>query len=150
MFDNLLAFFCHHGDAKNPTSLPEADVRHAMGALLVRAAKADDAYLFEEITLIDKVLAERYAMNPVQAAKMRASCETLERQLPKTQDIAGILQNAISDDEKIATLRALWRVVYADDIRHEKENKVLHEIEQLFGIPEDRAKQIQQDVAEGK
>jgi len=53
MFDNLLAFL------RNPTGyetpLPEADASHAMGALMVRAAKADNAYLFEEIRLIDQV-----------------------------------------------------------------------------------------------
>ena len=92
MFDNLLAFL------RNPTGyetpLPEADASHAMGALMVRAAKADNAYLFEEIRLIDQVLAQRHGLDPVAAAKFRAGCEKLENEMPDTDEITGILKKA--------------------------------------------------------
>ena len=143
MFENLLAFFRNPADAKYKTSLPQADARHAVGALLVRAAKADHSYLFEEITLIDKVLAERNGLNPVEAAKMRAACEKLERNMPATQDIADILKDAVSVDEKEATLLALWRVVFADGIKREEEDLVLHQIEEILGVSRERAQQLQ-------
>lgn len=125
------------------TPLPEADARHAMGALMVRAAKADNVFRLEEIQAIDKVLAERYGLNPIEAAKMRAACQNLEREMPDTDEMTAVLRDAISVEEKEATLTALWRVVYADGIKQDEEDVLLHEIEELLGIPADRAKELQ-------
>ncbi len=145
MLERLIAFL------RNPsgyhTPLPQADASHAMGALLVRAAKADAAYLFEEIAVIDKILAERHGLNPVDAAKMRAECERLERAMPHTTDIATVLTKAIGTDEKEATLRALWRVALADGIIHDEEDVLLHKIEAVLGVPPARAKALQTEVA---
>lgn len=141
MLERLKTFF------RNPsayhTPLPEADASHAMGALLVRAAKADHAYVFEEIAAIDKVLAKRHGLNPVTAAKMRAECELLERAIPTTGDVAVILEKAISTEEKEAVLLALWEIVYADGVKHEVEDALMHRVEDLFGVSADRAKELQ-------
>ena len=71
MLERLTAFFGN--PASYTTALPEADAAHAMGALLVRAAKADDAYLFEEIAIIDRILARRHDLNPVEACLLYTS-----------------------------------------------------------------------------
>ncbi len=146
MLERLTAFFGN--PAGYHTELPEADASHAMGALLVRAAKADDAYLFEEIALIDRILAQRHDLNPVEAAKMRAECELLEREIPRTKEIATILEKAISTSEKEATLVALWRVVFADGVKRDEEDRLLHRIEEVLGVAPERAKELQK-LAEG-
>jgi uncharacterized tellurite resistance protein B-like protein len=147
MLERLTALFSNLGvDYKTP--LPQADAPHAMGALLVRAAKADNTYLFEEIAQIDKILGNRHSLNSVQAAKMRAECEVLERAMPDTTKIVEILINVISTEEKEATLRALWRVVYADGIKHDEEDLLLHQIEEVFGVGPERAKELQTEATE--
>jgi uncharacterized tellurite resistance protein B-like protein len=149
MLDRLVAFFRNPENYQTP--LPEADARHALGALMVRAAKADKAYLFEEVEQIDKVLAARNGLNPVEAAKMRASCEKLEEQLPKTKDLAVILKNAISEAEKEATVAALWSVVFADGVEHEDEDELLHQIESVLGVAPAVARRLHdQAVLENK
>ena len=144
MFDGLLAYLRNPGGYETP--LPEADATHALGALMVRAAKADNAYLFEEIRLIDQVLARRHGLNPVEAAKMRAECERLEEEMPSTTEIAEIVKNAVSMEERETTLRALWDVVYADGIKHDEEDRLLHQIEEVMGIAPDRARTLQQEA----
>ena len=141
MLERLTAFFGNPAGYHTP--LPEADASHAMGALLVRAAKADHTYLVEEIARIDKILSKRHGINPVAAAKMRAECELLEREIPQTTEIAAILKTAIGTEEKEATLLALWQVVYADGIMHEEEDEVLHQIEAVLGVAPARAKELQ-------
>ncbi len=145
MFDRLLALF------KNPqgyeTPLPESDARHAMGTLMVRAAQADKAYLFEEIELIDKVLAERNGLDQLEAAKMRAACERLEEEMPNTDELVGILKDAVGAEEAEETLRALWRVVFADGVEHEEEDRILHQIEAVLGVSPERAQQLHDEVA---
>ncbi|WP_108813625.1 TerB family tellurite resistance protein [Loktanella sp. Alg231-35] len=144
MLDRLKAFFGNPSSYHTP--LPDADASHAMGALLVRAAKADDAYLFEEIVMIDRILAKRHGLNPVEAAKMRAECELLEREIPQTSEIAMILEHAISVTEKEATLLALWQVVFADGVKHDEEDELLHRIEAVLGVAPERAKELQAQV----
>jgi len=141
MFESLRALLKKTGPYQTP--LPEADARHAMGALMVRAAKADANYLFEEIRLIDLVLAQRHNLTPVEAAKMRAACQELEREMPDTVEMTTILRDAINTDEKEATLSALWAVVYADGIKHTEEEVLLHQIEDVLGITPDRARELQ-------
>ena len=144
MFESLLSFF------KNPsayeTQLPEADAKHAIGALLVRAAKADHAYLFEEVEQIDKVLAERNGINSVEAAKMRAACEKLEEAMPNTGQLMGILKDAISAAEKEATVRALWSVILADGIEHREEDELMHHVESLLGLSPGMAKRLHDEA----
>jgi uncharacterized tellurite resistance protein B-like protein len=141
MFENLIALFKKPNDYQTP--LPEADAQHAMGALLVRAAKADHVILLEEIKMIDAILAQRYGLGPIEASKMRAACQKLEAQMPDTAEMTSILQKAISTEEKEATLSALWDVVYADGINEENEDTLLHQIEELLGVPAQRAKELQ-------
>ncbi len=145
MIDRLLAFFAN--PVAYTTPLPEQDARHALGALLVRAAKADENYMFEEVQQIDLVLAEMNQLNPVEAAKMRASCEVLEARMPSTQELAGILVDAISDDEKEATVAALWKVVFADGIEHKNEDELLHQIESVLGVSPAVAKRLHDEAA---
>lgn len=141
MLETLLSFLGKPAGYQTP--LPEADARHAMGALMVRAAKADNTILFEEIKVIDQVLAQRYELSPVEAAKMRAACEKLESQMPDTSEMTVILKDAISSEEKEATLSALWAVVYADGVNHAEEDTLLHQIEEVLGVSPERAKALQ-------
>lgn len=132
MFESILSLF--QRTTPSETLLPPADVQHALGALLVRAAKADHAYLFEEVEQIDDVLAARYDLNPVDAAKLRASCEKLEEAMPDTAELAGILHAAIDMAEREATVAAMWSVVFADGIEEEEEDRLLHQVEALLGV----------------
>lgn len=139
MFDRILSLF--HKDV-HVTRLPPADAQHAMGALLVRAAKADDIYLFEEIEHIDDVLAHRYGLNPVQAAKLRAESEKLEIAMPDTAALAKVLHDVISYEEREAMVLALWEVVFADGHEVEAEDVLLHQLEHLLGVPPDVSKRL--------
>jgi len=139
MFDRILAMF--HQEA-SVTKLPQADAQHAMGALLVRAAKIDKAYLFEEIEQIDDVLRHLYNLNPVQAAKMRAECEKLEEAMPDTDALSTILHDAISIEEREATVAALWAVVFADGVEAEAEDALLHQVGQILGVSPEVSKRL--------
>ena len=140
MFERILSLFT--GSDEFHTELPEADAQHALGALMVRAAKADRAYLFEEVEQIDAVLAKLYDLNPVEAAKMRAGCERLEEEMPATEDLAGILHNAISASDREAAVAALWSIVFADGVEHEEEDELLHAVEAVLGVDKATSKRL--------
>jgi uncharacterized tellurite resistance protein B-like protein len=139
MFDSILALF---KGAPPETELPAADAKHALGALLVRAAKADDAYLFEEIEKIDAILGARYNLNPVAAAKLRAECEVLEQAMPAVEDLAGILHDAIPASERVAIVAALWQIVFADGVEVVPEDRLLLEVEHALGVSPEVSKKL--------
>jgi uncharacterized tellurite resistance protein B-like protein len=146
MFERLIEFF--HNPHSYETPMPQVDVDHVVGALMVRAAKADKAYLFEEVETIDRVLAERHNLNALEAAKMRAACEKLEENMPNTAELTAVLRDAVGEDELENVLRVLWRVVLADGIELEVEDEVLHRVEALLGVTADRAKELHDEIVE--
>ncbi|MFP7569528.1 TerB family tellurite resistance protein [Marivita sp. S2033] len=145
MFSRILALF----DASVPrTELPPADAKFALGALMVRTAMADRAYLFQEVEEIDRVLAKLHGLGPIEAAKMRAQCELLEQELPKTSDLAAILTENVSQEQREQAVAALWDVVYADGNQHAKESLLLGEIAGFLGVDEATCERIRdQEVA---
>ncbi|SMH34924.1 TerB family tellurite resistance protein [Maritimibacter sp. HL-12] len=116
------------------TPLPPLDARLASGALLVRIAKADSQYVFEEIAMIDRILARAHGLNPVEAAKLRATCEKLEAQAPDTGTFTGMVQNGVAQAARAELVEAMRQVALADRALNPEEEALLAEIDAAFGI----------------
>lgn len=137
MFERLLELL--HLSPSEFTAMPEADARHALGALLVRVAKADGAYLFQEIEEIDHLLSDLYNLNAIEAARMRAECERLEEAMPDTDALAHILACDVTSTQRDNLVTALWKVADADGQRHDSEEKVVAIATQTFGMAPEAA-----------
>jgi uncharacterized tellurite resistance protein B-like protein len=143
MFERILALLQPKAESEaEAVALPDADVRHIIGALLVRAAKADKLYLFEEIEQIDEVLAYRYDLNPTQAAKLRMDCEVLDAAVPESEGLVKILRDSVSYDERVAITLSLWEVVFADGRKVETEEILLRQLEVLLGISFQKSREL--------
>ncbi len=114
--------------------LPEPDEKLAVGALMVRVAKSDHHYDAVEIGEIDRILAAAFDLNPVEAAKMRATCERLEAAAPGTPDFALIIRQNVDYPHRLEVARALWQVVLADGKHVPEEDASQREIEDMLGI----------------
>lgn len=121
--------------------LPQPDAQLALGALLVRVAFADREYRVEELVQIDRILSATFDLGPIEAAKLRATCEALERDAPGTPEFADILRAEVDYADRLALAGHMWRIVLADGVRVPIEEAVLHQIEGALGLnPEDSAK----------
>lgn len=114
--------------------LPELDAQLAVGSLLVRLAKADSHYAVEEIAKIDMLLAAANGLNPVEAAKMRATCEKLEAQAPATVEFTEIVQDSVALEDRRQVLDALWQVSLADRALKPEEEAFLTTIAAALGL----------------
>ncbi|MEP3295846.1 MAG: TerB family tellurite resistance protein [Pseudoruegeria sp.] len=130
MFDNLLSRL----RAKTATPLPDPDAKRALGALLVRIAKSDKHYAFEEISQIDTILAKRYDLSSVAAAKLRHECEMLETQAPDTETFAALVKNSVPYADRSAIIESLWSVVMADGIERPEEDEILDRVAAILGV----------------
>jgi uncharacterized tellurite resistance protein B-like protein len=122
--------------------LPALDARLAVGALLVRLAKADANYAFEEIAAIDRLLAERYGCGPVEAMKLRADCERLAAQAPDTAEFSRLVHDAVPYEERVGLIEALWKLSLADRKLSPEEGEMLDSLAHGLGINPDDASVI--------
>jgi uncharacterized tellurite resistance protein B-like protein len=120
--------------ASAPHPLPDTDARMALTALLVRLAKADGDYAVEEIRRIDRIVATRYGLNPVEAAKLRAEAERLEHEAPDTVRFTRAIKDAVPYEDRAAVIEALWEVVLADGARDDEEDALLRMVAPMLGI----------------
>ncbi len=117
-----------------PTPLPEPDEKLALGALMVRVAKSDHDYQVEEISRIDRLLARHFGLKPIEAAKMRATCEKLEASAPGSGRFAEVIRESVSHQARIAALEAMWEVLLADGVGHDQELAVIEEARVAMGL----------------
>ncbi len=129
MFEKL---FPRRSPQKAP--LPQPTPQLALGALLVRIAFADREYKAAEVSCIDRILSATFNLGPIEAAKLRATCEALEREAHGTPEFAELLRAEVLYGERKALAKAMWDVALADGERAEIEEVVLHEVEAALGI----------------
>ncbi|WP_299150360.1 TerB family tellurite resistance protein [uncultured Tateyamaria sp.] len=120
--------------------LPEPTPQLALGALLVRIAMADSDYQAAEVGAIDKILSGTFELKPLEAAKLRATCEALERHAPGTPEFAEILRDTVPYADRLGLALSMWQVLLADGEHAAIEEDSLHQIEAAMGItPTDSA-----------
>ncbi|MDQ2089162.1 tellurite resistance TerB family protein [Marimonas arenosa] len=122
--------------APRPQPLPEPDAKLALGALMVRVAKSDETYRVEEIQRIDRILAHANGIGPIEAAKMRATCERLEAQAPETESFAALIRETVSHGGRMEVLRALWQVLLADGLERPEEIRTIDATCAALGLSE--------------
>lgn len=132
MFERL---FSRRANKRKP--LPQPDAQLALGALLVRVAFADREYQASEIGQIDRILAATFGLKPIEAAKLRATCEALERDAPGTPEFARILRDEVDYSERKALADAMWSVALADGTKDENEELMLMSIEVALGLTDE-------------
>lgn len=133
MFTHLLQALA----APKPTPLPEPDEKLALGALMVRIAKSDNNYEVTEIRRIDRLLARLYGLGPLDAAKMRASCEKLEHAAPDSDRFGHLIRETVPRTTRLSALAALWEVVLSDGQALSPELRVLDTARSEMGLSEE-------------
>jgi uncharacterized tellurite resistance protein B-like protein len=143
MFDALLKRLL----APNPARLPEPDAQRALAALLVRVARADGDYATLEKTTIDQALASHFTLSPFAAATLRAEGEALETEAPDTVRFTRALKSAVTLEDRIGLMQALWSTALADGTRDAEEDRLLRLVANLLGLTDVESAQARQRAA---
>jgi uncharacterized tellurite resistance protein B-like protein len=130
MLSRILNLF--KGHPSDP--LPEPDARLALGALVVRVAKSVGDYDLREISRIDAILARMNGLGPVDAAKMRATCEKIEAEAPSTRKFALLIRETVSFEARIEAQEALWQVILADGAPTEDDMAIVNLVREALGL----------------
>ena len=118
--------------APAPDRLTDTDARLALGALLVRLARADGDYAAVEIVRSDAILASRYGL--ADPAALRAQCEALESEAPDTVRFTRAIKDAVAYEDRLGVIAAMWEIVLADGVRDHDENTLMRLIAPMIGV----------------
>lgn len=122
------------GRPENDTLLPAEDQRIAVAALLVIAAHADHNYVEVERAQIERVLADRYGLDPAAAAALRAQGEAAEDASVDLYRFTSLVKAGVPYEERAAAIEAMWRVVLADSGRDQHEEALMRRVTDLLGL----------------
>ena len=130
MFDRLLKSLL----APAPEPLVDTDARLALTALLVRIARSDHDYARVEVDTIERILAERYRLDPAEVAQLLIEAEALEAAAPDTVRFTRAIKDAVPLEERTAVVEAAWEVVLADGDRSDEEDALMRMVASLLGV----------------
>ena len=130
----MFASFLKRLTSPTPDQLPEMDARLALGALLVRVAKADEHYDDVEAMRIEQLLGKRYGISSAEAGQLREQCEKLEFEAPDTVRFTRCIKDCVPHENRISVIEDLWSVVLADGVRDADENTLLRLVANLLGV----------------
>ena len=117
-----------------PEPLGDTDARLAMTALLVRLARSDGYYAAPEIIRIEKIIGARYGLTHDEAVDLRERAERLEEEAPDTVRFTRAIKEAVSYDDRIGVVEALWQVALADGERDADEDSLIRLAANLLGV----------------
>lgn len=135
--------------APEPQTLPDPDARLALGALLVRLARTDGDYSTDEIAQIDQLLMRRFELPQADAEALRAQCETLEAEAPDTVRFTRAIKEAVSYEDRVHVIEAMWAVVLADGIRDDEEDSMMRMTVSLLGVTDQDSHRARLKVSAG-
>jgi len=118
--------------APDPAPMQDNDARLALGALLVRIARADEDYAAEEQAVISSILSRRYGM--ADASGLLKDCETLEAEAPDTVRFTRAIKDAVAYEDRLGVVEDMWAVVLADGVRDAHENQLMRMVPPMLGV----------------
>jgi uncharacterized tellurite resistance protein B-like protein len=118
--------------APAPELINHADARLALGALLVRLARADGHYDTVEKSRIEAILTRRYGLTD--ASDLREQCEALEAEAPDTVRFTRAIKDAVDYDDRLAVIDAMWQIVLADGERDAQEDSIMRMVAPMLGV----------------
>lgn len=128
--------------APDDTQVDAQDVRIALGALLVRLARADGDYAEVEKNQIQQVLARRYG--DADTAGLLSQAEGLEAEASDFVRFTRAIKDGIAYEDRIGVIEDMWSIVLADGVRDAHENQLMRMVPPMIGItdPESNAARL--------
>lgn len=129
MFDAIARLF---GGETTPVNAP-IEPRLAVAALLVHLATVDGTAKPEELSTISNALKDHYGLDDAAVSRLIAEARRKDREAVDFYQFTARLAR-LETGEKIAIIRMMWQVVFADDTNHELEDNMVWRVAELIGV----------------
>jgi len=137
MFARLRAILAEQGrvDADGGrAAMDEAARRLACAALMVEAARMDDAVDAEERARIIDLVRWRFSLDETEAEDLLAEAESRMETAVQWHGLAEVIRNNFAETERVQLMDMLWDIVFADGIEHPLEASLMRRIAGLLYV----------------
>lgn len=115
------------------------DLKAAVAALLVEAARMDDTFEEAERRKIEDLLAERFSLTGEAARRLVLNSDSAANKTTQLFPFTSLAVKRLDEDERIRVIEMLWDVAYADGVLDPQEDMLVRRIAGLIHVP-DRAR----------
>ena len=138
MLNSLKRFFAkaqgYHAQAPGPGQSGEHDIRIATCALLVEIARIDEMFTDAELEKILSILKDRYDLSKEHADALIAEAEAELNASLDLWQFAKLINENYTNEEKIAIIETLWRIVYVDGKMDQYEHYLMNKLKNLLRL----------------
>jgi len=131
MFDHIIALL----SGESPSSTGSSDpLQIAVAALMVHAANMDDTFDAAERAAIERLLGERFALDPAAVKGLLAKAERRAEESSQLYPFTRIAIERLDSDERVRLIEMLWEVAYADGVLDPDEDALLRRVAGLLYV----------------
>ena len=110
------------------------DTQIAVAVLLIEAAQMDASFDAQERSVIEDLLAQRFALETAQVARLIAEAERIVADANELYRFTRTIKDAFDHEERVALLQMLWEVVYTDGELHSFEANMMRRMAGLVYV----------------
>ena len=135
MFDALKTFLADFtGKGPPKRQFDASDYRLAVAALLVHVADADGDIQEIERERVQKLVSERFDLNPASTAQLIRDALQTEHEEVGVGLFVNVLNRALDAEGRLKIVGMMWDVVYADGDLTETEESIIWRIAGMLGV----------------
>lgn len=119
---------------QNQTSQPQMALEVATAVLLVEVSRADFSQDEAELAAIRELLLAHFSLDADAVDVLLQNARLESEQLVSLQHITRLLNEQMSQQDKVRVIELMWQVVYADGEKHHYEEHLLRQVAELLYV----------------
>jgi uncharacterized tellurite resistance protein B-like protein len=131
MFDRLRAWLEDEGQAQTGG---RDELQLAVAALLIEAARVDEALGDNERTLIARLLERRFGLGAVEAQMLEDAAEQRAERSAQLFGFTRTINQRLPRERRVELIEMLWEVAYADGVLDPLEDTLLRRVGGLIDV----------------
>ena len=112
------------------------DLKHAVAALLIEAARMDDNFDAAERATVEGLLADRFNLDPQAVNSLIEEAERAVQNSTQYFPFTRRITAELSEEERVDIIEMLWKVAYSDGSLDPHEDMLLRRIAGLIYVPD--------------
>jgi uncharacterized tellurite resistance protein B-like protein len=131
MFNHILSLL---GGGPTPSIGKPDQLQVAVAALMIHAATMDDTFDASERIAIERLLGERFALDPDAVKSLLATAERRAEDSTQLYPFTRIAIERLNAQERVKVVEMLWEVAYADGVLDPDEDALLRRVAGLLYV----------------
>ena len=135
MLDKIKQFFNEQLHPEQQQQDPAAAMQLAAAALLIELSRADFERSESEQQAMEAILKNKFSLRDEQLKTLIELAETENREANSLYDFTSLVNEHYSTEQKIALIKAMWTVAFADGEISKYEDHLIRKTADLIYLP---------------